>query len=198
MKQGLEQRGFPVKKDSQVEGEAEVFLVYAQEEVVGTFRETCEWFGIDVRTSDENRFKLEECRRECSEFIELYGVGKGRSFVKKGYVLLAEYGTYCLCCKELDASQGAELEYITWRYDESRNGVHSGNYFTSFLAAKADFVVRSGLQLPQALSSTHIRLLKNTILYRCRNDSALPCEEKAELEELLSRLQQNLSKDVEF
>ncbi|OME10703.1 hypothetical protein [Paenibacillus odorifer] len=109
------------------------------------------------------------------------------------YRKLIEYNSIVLTARY---DGDGQFTFASWQYMYDNNAVSFGHYFheNHYSAAKADFLYRSGLADRSILFQLdELEVIRDTLLFRGMQDSALQLKEQESLDNLLHRVDSMLT-----
>ncbi|MGL5437155.1 MAG: hypothetical protein ACRDBO_17565 [Lachnospiraceae bacterium] len=111
--------------------------------------------------------------------------------------LISEMGKAVLAA---NMSSNGEIRFVTWEYNHDRSGVIWGHYYeTNFEAAKKDFAIRAELLSEDELFSKNEMIsIYAASIYRRNNDPDMNCQEESRLDDVITKIQNNLSDILEI
>lgn len=114
------------------------------------------------------------------------------------YRKLVEYNGIALAARY---DGDGQFTFVNWQYTYDNNAVSLGHYFhkNHYSSAKADFLYRSGLADRSILFQLdELTVIRDSLLFRGMQDSALQLEEQKNLDHLLHRVDAMLTPSDEL
>ncbi|OME51778.1 hypothetical protein BSK59_19845 [Paenibacillus odorifer] len=140
--------------------------------------------ALPIPTIVNQVWEMERAYQE-APVMHIDSVSKYRKLIEyNGIVLAARYDGEGL------------FTFASWQYTYDNNAVSFGHYFheNHYAAAKADFLYRSGLADRSILFQLdELAVIRDTLLFRGMQDSALQLKEQESLDNLLHRVDSMLT-----
>ncbi|WP_179086916.1 hypothetical protein NSS98_22535 [Paenibacillus sp. FSL E2-0274] len=140
--------------------------------------------ALPIPTIVNQVWEMERAYQEAPH-MHIGSVSKYRKLIEyNGIVLAARY------------DGDGQFTFASWQYMHDNNAVSFGHYFHKnyYSAAKADFLYRSGLADRSILFQLdELSIIRDTLLFRGMQDSALQFKEQENLDNLLHRVDSMLT-----
>ncbi|MEK4039450.1 hypothetical protein MHH49_18175 [Paenibacillus sp. FSL F4-0122] len=155
-------------------------VAYVQEDGFIIYSTLCDKEdALPVPTIVNQVWEMERAYQE-APVMHIDSVSKYRKLIEyNGIVLTARY------------DGDGQFTFASWQYMYDNNAVSFGHYFheNHYSAAKADFLYRSGLADRAILFQLdELAVIRDTLLFRGMQDSALQLKEQESLDNLLHRV----------
>ena len=147
---------------------------------------------------EQEQRQLHHLFLDMQEVYELYDKAKPLAFPDlEDFRLISEMGKAVLAA---NMSSNGEIRFVTWEYTHDRSGVMWGHYYeTNFEAAKKDFAIRAELVSEDELfNKKEMISIYAASIYRRNNDLDMNCEEESQLDDVITKVQNNLSDILEI